>query len=110
MNNPMTRRRFFQALACAAVAIGVPLPIGFPSVRTQRVVMRGRVRVRWMKLPSSGAYEMFFSHNNGPLTSFDPPQLTISDRLPPPGWTKLEPGTALSLYQPEPPPSWIVQT
>jgi len=31
MDNLMTRRRFFQTLAAAAVAAGGPLPIGFPK-------------------------------------------------------------------------------
>ncbi len=30
MNDLMTRRRFFQALAASALAAGVPLPVGFP--------------------------------------------------------------------------------
>ena len=35
MNNPMTRRRFFCALACAAAAAGVTIPIGWPGKFTR---------------------------------------------------------------------------
>ena len=112
MNNPITRRRFFQALACAAVAIGARLPVGLPtdriSIKDYGAVGDGIVRVRWMKLPTPGLYEMFLSTDNGPLKSFIPPIISPFDGLPPPGWTELEPGKALAVYEPEPPPKWVV--
>lgn len=30
MSDPLTRRRFIAALAASVVAVGAPLPIGFP--------------------------------------------------------------------------------
>ena len=45
MTDPISRRRFFQALAASALAVAAPLPIGFP---------RGNVWT-W-EMPGAGAY------------------------------------------------------
>jgi len=48
MNNYLTRRKFFCALAAAAVAAGVPLPVGFPT--------------RKLELGEWTAYDAFIAH------------------------------------------------
>lgn len=66
MTNPMTRRRFFQALAASAVVAGVSLPVGFPSyIIGPLSVNAGEIKrwegMKWLAAEPSDLVDLWFT-------------------------------------------------